>query len=48
MIIGSIIVTAAFFGVYELIAFVLSAIFRKLLRPPNHQPTPAPSHYPFG
>jgi hypothetical protein len=50
MIIGSIIVTAAFFGVYELIVFVLSAIFRKLLPPPNHQPppAPAPSHYPFG
>jgi hypothetical protein len=49
MIIGSIFVTSAFFGVYELIVFLISAIFKKLLPSASSQPlAQTPTHYPFG
>jgi hypothetical protein len=48
MIIGSIVVTSAFFGLYELLVFLLSAIFKRVLpRDRNQQRTPTPASVPF-
>ena len=48
MVIGSVIVTALFFGIYELIVWVFSAVFKKLLSPAQSpQSPPAPVHHPF-
>ena len=48
MIFASIILSALVFGLYELLVFLFSAIFKKLLPPPTiAQPPPAPTYHPF-
>ena len=48
MIFVGILLTSAFFGLYELIVFLFAAGFKKLLPPPASQPPSAPTYHPFG
>ena len=49
MIIAGCVVAAAVFGLYELVAFVFSELFKRMLpSDTNQQHTPTPPSHPFG